>query len=256
LSGAVCGLVLSILLIWRGRFNLHSGHLLALLWVGISIAPVIRLYSPWNTYLPSVGISLLVASLAVKNTAKIHSIALSIFLCLSILYSLHHQQHWSQTRSLCRRVVESVVDTLKTNPDKIYIANLPAEWAGAPLLIGDWVLQKALQLHGAPNRASALFNVVHFQQREPIKISTANQGQFDIELLAPPAFFRLEIMDVLSGQSALRVGYAFSQHNAHVSIMGIDAQQQANHLRVDMRGVAPLKQIWIWNGIQLTPLSP
>jgi hypothetical protein len=256
LSGAVCGLALGILLIWRGRSDLHSGHLLALLWVGISIAPVIRLYSPWNTYLPSVGISLLMASLATRKTAQIHRTALGIFLCLSILYSLYHQQHWSQARALCRQVVESVVDTLKTNPGKIYIANLPAEWAGAPLLIGDWVLQKALQLHGAPNRASALFNVVHFQRREPIEIRTIEQDQFDIKLLTPPAFFRLEIMDVLSGQSTLRVGYTFNQHNAHVSIMGIDAQQQTNHLRVDMRGVAPLKQIWLWNGVQLAPLSP
>jgi hypothetical protein len=97
---------------------------------------------------------------------------------------------------------------------------------------------------------------VHFQRREPIEVRAIEQDQFDIELLTPPAFFRLEIMDVLSGQSTLRVGYTFNQHNAHVSIMGIDAQQQTNHLRVDMRGVAPLKQIWLWNGVQLAPLSP
>jgi len=254
LAGAVGGFTLGIFFLWQSRRRLSAGHLLALLWIGIALAPVIRLYSPWSTYLPAAGVAVLLSSLVGQRPARRQNVAFALFLGLSICYSLLQQQHWHQARMLCQQVVEALVQKEQERSGTIYLANLPAEWDGAPLLVGDWVLEKALRLRGAPTHVVSLSNAIHFQRREDVKVSLIDAHTFELKLISPPAFFRIDTMEALSGRIHPPIGYTYTRDDIRITVAGLDAQGQPNHLRIDMGNALRLSQVWIWDGSGLVPL--
>jgi len=256
LAGAICGTTIGLSFLWQYRRHLSTGHLLALLWIGIALAPVIRLYSPWSTYLPAAGITLLLSSLVGQRPTRLQGGALTLFLCLSILYSQLQQQHWHQARILCRQVVEAIAHKQEETPGVLYLANLPAEWDGTPLLVGDWVLEKALRLRGNSTPVVSLGNAIHFQQQETIQSALIDDHTFELRLLSPPAFFRLETMETLSGHVRPHIGYAYTKSDIRIVVSGLDAQGQPNYLRIDMGNTPRLNQVWIWDGSGLVPLQP
>ena len=256
LAGAACGFGVGCFFLWKKHRQLSAGHLLALLWVGIALAPVIRLYSPWSTYLPAAGVVLLLVSLISQYPRPWQKGALALFLSLSIVYSLLQQQHWHQARLLCRQVVEAVAQKEQETSGTIYLANLPAEWDGAPLLVGDWVLEKALRLRGAPTRIVSLSNAIHFQRQEAVKVSPIDAHTFELKLLSPPAFFRIDTMEALSGRIHPQIGYTYTKDDIRITVAGLDAQGQPNHLRFDMGNTQRLNQVWVWDRSELVPLLP
>ena len=72
LAVASLGLSTVAVLAWRYRNRIHRQQIVWVLWVCITLVPVVRVYSPWNSYLASAGSCILLASLLSPN-----------FLCLS-----------------------------------------------------------------------------------------------------------------------------------------------------------------------------
>lgn len=254
LACAILGLSTLMYALWISRSTLQIYHVMAITWICASILPVVRLYSPWNVYLPMVGIALLWSTCKVTRPHVWQSGALILLLGLSTLYSMQQQYHWSCARELNHQVVSSAVDHMRSNPGTLYLANLPAEWSGAPLLVDDWVLQKAVRLYGIHTSVIALSNVIQFQRHEPIQIEFTGDSQFDIQLLTPPSFFRIEQLDVLSHAVDPQPGYTYTKSNAALEVLASQGQGQPNSLRVTVPATL-ISQTVLWNGSKLVPLK-
>ena len=253
---AGAGLMLTVGLLVRWRHSLASGHFFSLTWFAATLLPVVSLYSPWNTYLPSVGAALGLGALLDwtqrRKTARIRQCCLAVFLILSLIYSLNHQRHWKQARQLCAEVIDSIADIPR--PGTIYLANLPAEWGDAPLFIADWALRGALHFQGRDRDVIALANIVKTQRNEQIETLRINEHRFSLRLLHPDEFFRLEEMEILSGQRPLDIGYEYSKSGFKIRVTGLSKQGQANMLEVDMGSAERLSRVYLWNGHQFAPL--
>jgi hypothetical protein len=254
---AGAGLIATGSAIWHWRHQLQKGHFFGLAFFTISALPVITLYSPWNTYLPSAGIALILGA-ALDWTgqhakSKLKLAAFAAFLSLSITYSLQHQRDWLEARILCQQLTAATSRLPTTGP--IYLANLPAEWDEVPLFISDWALQGTLRLQGTGREIIALANVIKTQRAEQITINLVNEQTLSMHLTVTNEFFRLESMEILTGARPLEIGYAYSKGTASIRVTGLSDQGQANALEIDMGSAANLAKVHFWNGQQVLPLS-
>ena len=253
---AGAGLIATGSAIWHWRHQLQKGHFFGLAFFTISALPVITLYSPWNTYLPSAGIALILGA-ALDWTgqhakSKLKLAAFAAFLSLSITYSLQHQRDWLEARILCQQLTAATSRLPTTG--SIYLANMPAEWNDVPLFISDWALKGTLALQDRGRVIISLGNIIKSQREEQIETKTIDGHSFAMRLLSPNEFFRLEHMDILSGALPITIGYSYSKGDIIILVTGLNKQGQANALKIDMGSSKNMSQVYIWNGEQLTPL--
>lgn len=253
---ASIGLILSAGALWQWRRVLTSGHFFGLAFFASTVLPVVSLYSPWNTYLPSVGAALILGAAldwtGQRTKPRLKQIALTAFLVQSIIYSLGHQRHWLEARSLCSQLTTSVSRLEATAP--IYLANLPAEWDEVPLFISDWALRGALRFQGQNREIIAIANVIKAQRAEHIATYLVDERRFEMHLANPDEFFRLEQMEILSGAQPLEIGYQYTKAGVVIRVTGLSDQGQANALAIDMGSKDRLAQVYIWDEEQLMPL--
>ena len=249
---SAAGLSLGAGILWHWRRTLVSGHLFGLIFFTVSVLPVITLYSPWNTYLPSAGIALMLGTALSWSRGGFRRGALIVFLTLSVSYSLDHQRNWRRGRDLCGEVADAVARLEATGP--IYLANLPAEWNEVPLFVSDWALKSTLMLQHRSRDISALANVVKAQRQEQLETTVLGPGRFALRLTDPGDFFRLDRMEILSGARPLDVGYAYERSGIGIRVTGLSPQHQANALEIDMGSSDKLARVYLWNGVALEPL--
>jgi len=258
---SVTGLALAAFLVWRYRHPLQAGHLLCLFWIPLTMLPVIQLYSPWNTYLPSVGSAMFIVGLVqAKKRGKegppprTRTAILGLLLFLFVGYSLPHQFHWREARQLCKRVLDGVVSAAAERSGQIYLANLPAELNETPLFVGDWGLHSAMRLRGQPATVEVLTNVIKTEIQEAIKTSLVGEQKFELMLPSPGDFFRLETVEILSKKRRPEMGYSYRKGEFRVTVRGFNRQGEANQLEIDMGDPQKLKQVMVWDGNGLIPL--
>ncbi len=254
---AVVGFGGSLGALWRWHRALTAIPLFGLVWFSISVLPVISLYSPWNTYLPSAGTALMLGALFDYTTRlglprRSRQVALAIFLILSAIYSLSHQRQWLQARTLCAELTAAAA-TLNSS-GQVYLANLPAEWNEVPLFIGDWALRGTLAFRSQSSEITALANVIKTQREENLEIKRSGETAFSLRLLTAGDFFRLESMEILAGTHPLGIGYTYSKGGCQIRVASLDGQGQANGLLIDMGSQAELARVHLWDGQQLTRL--
>ena len=255
--GATIGaaLVAGTLIHWRQR--IRPNHLFGMVWFAITVLPVLSLYSPWNTYLPSVGSALIIAALCSKiktdSLKQARQLTLASFLTLSIIYSLDHQNHWHQARSLSHHLTSAIINLERDGP--IYLANLPAEWNDAPLFISEWALQDALRLQGHGRTVFTLANVIKQQREDSIAPTIVDPKSFTLQLTRATEFFRLDAMEILSGQRQPEPGFSYRKGDIVITIASTNEQGQANTLHISMGSEAELSRVYIWNGDRLFPLA-
>ena len=63
-------------------------------------------------------------------------------------------------------------------------------------------------------------------------------------------------MEALSGRIHPQIGYTYTKDDIRITVAGLDAQDQPNHLRFDMGNAQRLNQVWVWDGFGLVPLLP
>ncbi len=254
---AGASLTCGISALWYWRRDLQTVHLFGLAFFSLSVLPVISLYSPWNTYLPSAGTALILATLFAWSgkigSNKLKVLTLCAFLALSIFYSLQHQQHWLAARRLCSQLTTAMASLPTTEP--VYLANMPAEWDDVPLFISDWALQGTLSIQGHRRRTIALGNTIKTQRAEQITTQFIGEHSFSMHLMAPDDFFRLEHIDVISGAIPIAVGYTYSKSGARIRVTGLNRQGQANALHINMGSAEKMARVYRWDGEQLIPLA-
>jgi hypothetical protein len=252
---AILGLVAAGMLCWRCRRAVRTPQALSLIWIGVAMLPVLRLYSPWNTYLPAAGAALLIAGLVNGlESRRIRLGAFAVLLGVSAVYLLQQQHHWRQAGRLCQQVVEEVIRAAAERPGRIYLANLPAEWGEAPLFAGDWGLHGALRLKGHAVDVGVLANVYKTAPEERIETLALDGQRFALKLESPEEFFRLETMEVMSKRLRAEVGYGYTKEGARLTVKELNAQGEPNALEIDMGNPERLRQVMVWNGSRLVPL--
>lgn len=252
---ALGGMGLAGVLTWCAWGRVQRVHLLGALWVGVTMLPVLRLYSPWSGYLPAVGAVLLLVGLVngLENR-KVRLGALSVWLCLSVAYLIQQQYHWRQAGILCQKVVDEVIRRAEERPGRIYLANLPAELGEAPLFSGDWGLMGALQLRGKTVDIATLANVYKTAVEENTRAVVVDDRRFELRLETPGEFFRVETFEVLSKQVRAEIGYTYGKGDARVTVRGIGSLGEPNLLEIDMGSPEKLQQVMVWDGSRLVPL--
>ena len=252
---AAGAMVLAAGLAWRDRRSIETGHVFGFFWFGIATLPVASLYSPWNTYLPSVGTALILGAFADWTRSitrkRERQVAAGLFLALCIIYSLNHQQHWLEARDLCARLAATVE---QESGGTVYLANLPAEWNEAPLYVGDWALRGALHLQGNNRQVVALANVIKNRAEDRLETILLDDSTFALRLTTPGEFFRLESTEILSGARRPTRGYAYNKSGADISVAGLDTQGEANALHITMGSPEDMALVRVWDGKRLIPL--
>jgi hypothetical protein len=250
------GLILGAGVLWHWRRVLTLGHIFGLAFFGIAVLPVMSLYSPWNTYLPSAGIALILGATldwgGQRTKWRLKQIILTAFLVLSIIYSLGHQRHWLEARRLGSQLTTAVSQLEETGP--IYLANLPAEWDEVPLFISGWALRGALRFQGQNREIIAIANIIKAHRAEHLVTYVLDDRRFAMHLPDADEFFRLEPMEILSGARPLEIGYSYSKAGGVIRVTGLSEQGQANALEIDMGSESRLAKVYIWDGEQLKPL--
>ncbi len=241
---------------WTNRHAIKPGHWFSVFWLGITMLPVVTLYSPWNTYLTSVAAALLIGVWcdwsAGARAAGIRKWGLATFLSLSVIYSLDHQQRWRHARVLCSQLTEALVAMPES--DTYYLANLPAEWSDVPLFVGDSALRGAVALAGHRRQVVGLANVCKVQRADRVKITRIDGSTFSLRLTLPQEFIRLESLEIIASRSRREPGYTYSKGAATIRVEALNPQGQVHALTVDMGSHAAMSRVYLWDGNQLMPL--
>lgn len=267
-------------LCWSRRHNVPMAYLILGVWFPVAILPVVRLYSPWNSYLPSVGCALLLGGILrgtdhARRTgedmgidpqrSKLRSnldvrfwkkLFLAFFLCLSVSYSLSHQLHWRTAGLLCRRFLdETKLIPAISSSGGVYIANLPVEVGEAPVFGGDWGLHGALRLLGLNTDVGVLAHVRSADAHAPVETRITGERTFEMEIIRKEDFFRLESVDVLSRRTKPTTGFRYAKDGFELEVSSLNAAGEPNRLRIRTPNEEDMKKVYIWTGKKIAPLT-
>ena len=253
------GSLIGVVLLYRFRGRMEARHLLCLAWIGVTMLPVLRIFSPWNTYLPSAAAAMLIAGVvsggsdrAKRSTQR--EAFLAGLVVLFVVYSVRHQGHWRDAGSLCRQVLDAVVRTSEERPDGFYLANLPTELGEAPVFGGFWGLQSGMKVREVTAHVEALAQVRKSVVEERSRAVVTGDQTFTLTLAHPDEFFRLEIAEILTRRIRPEVGYAYAEGDARITITALNRQSQPGQIEIDMGSPERLRRVMIWNGRELVPL--
>jgi hypothetical protein len=235
----------------RARRNLGRADLIAGTLVLVSIAPVARLFSPWNTYLPAAGGALLVASaLGLQPLGRrFGRVALIVWVLSSSVYCIGHAETWRKAGQMVSRLLETVTAERGQIAPGLYIANLPIEVDAAPVFGGKWGLDSALRLMGWQTSVGVATYVHHDTANDDLEYRMVGD-ELVLSLPSPGSFFRLQIHSVLNRQQRPQPGMSYSQGPWKVSVESIGKQGEVQSVRLS----APEDQrrgLRIWTGSEL-----
>jgi len=257
-AGALCALLLFGS--WRARRQLRPEHAFFPIWIAVTMLPVLRIYSPWNTYLPSAGSAILIPILvsrffrAYKNPARKEAIAVGALVLLFALYSILHQIHWQEAGDLCKRVLDAAERAAEDREGRLYLANLPTEMGEAPVFGGGWGLTSGMTLRGCGGRIEPLIWERKVGPLEDISTVVTGAQVFELALKNPDEFFRLESPEFLTRRLRPEIGYTYTKAEAQITVKGLSLRGEPNHIEIDIGAPWRLQQVLVWDGEDLIPL--
>ena len=225
----------------------------------LSVLPVIRLYSPWNAYLPAAGSTLFVASIlgaTMKTNEKklnLASIISCALLLLCITYSLSHQSHWRKAGNEVRSLLSSTERQLCNQPGTFYLLNLPVELEHVPVFGGEWGFLSALNLRGCANKVIPL-SAVHMQKSDGLIETVTDGGNVKVRLFDED-FFRLYTLEVLSKKVEAKVGYSYSTHGFPAVVERVGEHRQPNAIAINMGPNIDWGMVHTWEKRKLNQLG-
>ena len=252
ISCAIVGFSLAFGLIAKKFRTLKIGHVQSISWMALTMLPVISLYSPWNSYLPSAGSAMLVGILIdrlLDRPTPARRFVIVFFLGLCVVYSLQHQRQWLNARILCEQIVKACEDKATSVP--IYIVNLPAEWDDVPLFIGDWALQYALQMKKLPVKVQSLALVHQNTRAQQISVTQTDSCNISLTLNGVGEFFRLETEEMMAKTRKPTIGYQYSKGAITIEVQGLNDQGEANRLNIDLADKTISQHVFIWDDNRL-----
>lgn len=243
----LAALVGAAVLLWRRRASRPPGWLVPLLWIPLTLLPVLRLFSPWNTYLPSVGAALLVPRLA--------QTALCVCLAAGMAYSLHLEFEWREGSRLVRSFLAEVRRTAPPGAAPLLVANAPSELRGVPVFGWTGGLESALAVTGGAGDVHTLASVRQASWASSAEAAWVRPGVLRLSLSDPQDFFRVHTAEVVSGRVPAAVGYSYSVGAALLHVARLDEQGRPVEFDVELGDAAAGARVCVWSNGRLLPVA-
>ena len=242
--------------VWKWRQRLSVAHVICLALMFVSMLPVVRLFSPWNAYLPTAGSAMLVGGLLAGETGHfkldLRAAAATLIVALGVTFSLGHQREWQRAGNAGRALLNEVESELCGREGRFYLANLPVEFGSVPVFGGDWGFLSGLQLRGC--RAEVIpLAAVHQENSEGLVLADVDGGSLSIKLHGGD-FFRLYTTEVLSKRVAAGVGYSYEVYGSEVAVVGAGSHGQPNHITVQL-GPQYWDRVFVWEAGELRQIA-
>ena len=253
---ASLSLATAAVLAWIYRHRIRRRQIIWVAWVCIALMPVLRVYSPWNSYLASAGSCILLASTLSPDFLRFPKARflrpLLVTVCLA--YSILHAQLWQRASDIALAVTDGIIELSEQSPGRIYLANVPGELGGAPVFAGGGNLTSSIRLRGFGQPLSILSVVHQASEAGGLQVSRLDGG-LSLHLVGAGDFFRLNTMDVLSRRTIPGRGYSYSDGTSWITVSDLDAHGQVVGVSVDLRNEADIDRVVIWDGTRIVPLD-
>lgn len=242
------------------RRRLQRAHLFWAVWFGLTLAPVVRLYSPWNSYLPAAGAGILLATWLYHPGLgwwpRIGRCMAHLWLAAAVAFQFVYQTEWIRASDLCERVVAAAARVAAEERGPWYLAGVPAEYRGVPVFGGPWGIEGALRLKAKEGVLPTVLPTVHYGRLEAgTAAQVDSSGHITLRLENESDFFRLNEVSVLSRESIPAVGFVFSAGPYAARVAGISSQRQPSVLEIVPAGIGGLPRVLTWDGTRLVAAS-
>lgn len=245
-------------MIWRRR--LTRTHLFWVAWFGLTLAPAVRLYSPWNSYLPAVGTSMLLAMLAfsagISWWSRIRRGTVYAWLAVAVCYQFVYQTDWIRASALAEAVITEATRAVEDEQGPWYLAGIPAEYRDVPVFGGPWGIDGALRFRGITGVLPTVLPAVHYES-----LDSGTMAEVDgvrsilLRVQSESSFFRLNELNILSREVEPSVGYAFAVGPYAAKVVGSNDQGQPSALELVPTAPIPPARVLTWNGSRLVPAA-
>ena len=156
---------------------MHSRRpfVLASMWIGITLLPVLKFSGPWYLYIPSVGVALGLGYLSGTfvwegNIAWIHRwLVVTILLGVHLLGLAQIEHNTMIASGMSEQVLSDLIQYVPASKKAILI-NSPAQYRGVPVFGEKGNLLRGLQLLGHPRQLQVLTSVRYAAPKEAIRI--------------------------------------------------------------------------------------
>ena len=251
------GSLIAGLCIWRYRHALRREHILWAVWIAVTTTPVLRIFSPWNTYLASVGSCILLAAVTYAPSISRFRVALSlriVILCACILYSFSHLQQWRRAGEIAESIVEGVIRAAEMKTGRIYLANLPGDIGAVAVFGALGTLPEAVRRRGHHPKITVLA-VVHQESADTgVEALPVDARSLELHLTAPGSFFRLQQAEIISRTRVPQIGYRYRRSGIDIAVTSLDNNGLPVGLSIQMPDTESLQNVYIWDGDRVVSL--
>ena len=248
-----------LIFVWHFRRHIEKGHVYCVLWIAITTMPVVRLYSPWNTYLPSVGSAIVTAALlhtALRARPTLRAATFLVVLFTCMFYSMSHVMEWRKASSLSQRCVAEVIRVYEETDDRVYLTHIPVELGDAPVFGGPWGLYSALSLKGYPSDRLTILSLVRIgEDTTNIDARMLKSGDIELFLTTPHGLFRIESNETVTHQRTASIGYRYDARGNQFEVISLNDHGEPNGLRIALAGNDKPDRVYLWRNNGLKPLS-
>ena len=259
IAGGAIGCMAVVGVAWHWRRAIGAPHVFALLWLLLGLAPVVRLYSPWNAYLASAGAAWLVAGLLTRRgplllgRVRAGTAAVAIYCLLGFAYTISMQTQWRTASDMAAVFLDRLQARHCGDDRPVKLVNLPVELGHVPVFGGLWGVNSGLRLRGCSATVVALTSV---RQASPhTRFHSRRIGDREIRLdLLDGSFFRLGGLDVLSHRTKPGPGYSLSVAGTSVTVLRSEGGTPVS-VQLSFPPDSRTEEYLAWNGQGLVSLD-
>lgn len=232
---AIVGLVtlagLLFFLYKKPTFRLHQNFWLwmALLWIVITLLPISGGHPHrWYLYIPSFGLSLLVASLIDTNKQKI---VLAIGMLLIVLYcieDLRLSSIWKKQSEVTIEFLRQIEASQIHKKDRIYFANIPFGYKSAYLFTHS-SLQEAIQYH--VGKSPTIVALSYLNMNDQMEISTSI-NENNIQFKMTPNHYKFFLLS--ASERRFDRPYELNKENVTIKINAIAGNKKISDYTISI----------------------
>jgi len=243
---AFTALVVSFRWIVRSKVALFS-----ILFIVLTLVPVVRLAMRWYLYLPSVGFCLLLGYITDRwweRSDKKLPIAAAVTIVATIyaFFLVHEQTNWVRAGQISDKVSTEVASTmLNERISTAYVLTVPAEINQTPILIfglGSNVNARLQQIDRTADtvdvRPMLLISLASEDDYSRCRIEQVNKSSFNISLESTESYFVFpEDMELVSGEQVLHINDTIETDAFAVIINHVNQGGEADFVTVQLYNI-------------------
>jgi hypothetical protein len=223
--------------------------LFLILFILITLIPVLRLMMRWYLYIPSAGFCIALAYILNRiDYSKIGRLKLS-YIFAALLFSIYaffilkEQDRWINAGNVSREISGNIARTIAENKlDKCYFLNAPGELQEVPVMIYGIEALINFRLHHDFDYAQKVEIVpvclISLSQKADYNnqiIGKMGEGQYTISLELTDSFFIFPLhREILNHKSEMEKGLVVEDAGFKREIESVNALNEANKIKVEI----------------------